>query len=126
MLRFDGLYVSPSRELHDGSFCRTYMRFYPDGCVIEQAVQQPATVEQIMHWFKRSMTGISIGEYTIDTEHIKLFTVLEYGSDHPGEPPHPPVREDYEGDILNNRLILSKIKRSGSKTDKCIYDFSSS
>ena len=123
MLRFDGLYLSNQRDCEGNTTCRTYLRFYPDGSVIEQVVQQPATVTQVMKWITPAQVGIPVGEYTLEADHIKFYTILEYGSDHPCEPVYPSVREDYKGRVYTDRLILFSTKPSGRIAENCEYEF---
>ncbi|MBO0795792.1 MAG: hypothetical protein J2P36_33285 [Ktedonobacteraceae bacterium] len=59
LLRFDGLY----RDQDEKDNGNDYLRFYPDGTVLDVAVRAPSTAEQVAQWLGKNKRGISRGKY---------------------------------------------------------------
>ena len=86
-LHYDGVYY-----YRDGHF-RNYLRFYPDGVVIDVVSNTPVT--EATRWFRRDHGGMQ-GQFTITGSHITFSTSLRS--------PHALV--EYTGEIVADQLAL--------------------
>jgi TIR domain-containing protein len=86
-LQFDGLYRADSK---DGTYDR-YLRFYPDGAVIESSVSGPSLVENVAHWFGKNH-NVGKGRYKQSGTQIAFTTQHVANIAHVGK-------------IINNEMI---------------------
>jgi len=88
-IRYDGLYYRK-----EGADSNQYIRFYDDGTVI--TVTSTGTITQIKNWFdKNNKSPFSRGKYVVTGDSITFQSTSEAG------------RVDYNGKILDNKLILN-------------------
>ena len=87
-IRYDGVYFRK-----EDSDSNQYIRFYDDGTVI--TVTSTGTITQIKNWFDKDNNSPSKGKYVITGDSIIFQSTSEAG------------RVDYNGKILDNKLILN-------------------
>jgi hypothetical protein len=117
-LRYDGVYVSEPFEGDGGNenYCH-YLRFYPRGTVITvSSVCDRAALKDIKKWFGvnnagSTHTGISRGKIKIEENKISFFAISLEGN------------VTYEGEMVNDRLVLSSHSHINGHNDNGTYSF---
>jgi hypothetical protein len=72
-VRFNGLYkTSKEIDKEDNDSTSYFIRFYPDGTVID--VSSGGGVEDLKNWFNLKMDRVSIGKYEIHGKRIRFST----------------------------------------------------
>lgn len=93
MLRYDGLYISRLPVDYGAMLSHSYLRFYPDGTVIESSIQGEPSVE-VKSWFDKSDPTISSGQFNIAGNRIEFSVTSDAGI------------VEYSGDISRDDLQL--------------------
>lgn len=71
----------------------SYLRFYPDGTVIESSIRGEPSIE-VKSWFDKSDPTISTGQFNLFGNRIEFSVTSEAGI------------VEYSGEILNDNLRL--------------------
>jgi hypothetical protein len=109
-LEYDGIYRGPARQVSDGVIYTDYLRFYPDGEVVEAA--SPGQPQEIRRWFSRETSNLSLGKFTVQGNHIS-FSVGRAGGG----------IVDFTGVIESGQLHLDAYSHvSGNRTHR-VYSF---
>jgi hypothetical protein len=93
MLRHDGLYISRLPVDYGAMLSHSYLRFYPDGTVIESSIRGEPSIE-VTSWFDKSDPSISSGQFNIRGDRIEFSVKSEAGI------------VEYSGEILSDDLQL--------------------
>ena len=102
-LRFDGLYYA------EYPFYRSYLRFYPDGTVLEASTS--GRPEQVAHWFSKAHADLPKGTYTFQGLSIEFSTT---SSDR---------TVDYEGAVHDEALELRSHSHTNGHKDQKTFSF---
>lgn len=102
-LRFDGLYWAQM------SSCRSYLRFYADGTVLQASTS--GEPEQIARWFGKAHTDLPRGTYTFEGMSIEFSTASSDGT------------VDYEGQVNDEAIELSSHSRINGHKDRTTFSF---
>ncbi|WP_312825336.1 hypothetical protein [Epilithonimonas sp.] len=96
-LKFDGLYqtkcVFEKDEIEGTNY---FIRFYPNGNVIEVGTECDATPQDLESWFNLNSKDISIGNYKLKNKKISFQTKSIAGE------------VNYKGKILDENTIVLK------------------
>ena len=108
-LRYDGLYCGTEKESDKGVAYWSYLRFYPDGIVIEATTE--GTPEEIRAWFSREHPSVSLGKVAIRGSHVSFSAVSVDGT------------VDYSGEIEGDQLKLDSYSHINQYRQKDVYVF---
>jgi hypothetical protein len=107
-LRHDGIYQS-SAQSDDGDTYWSYLRFYPDGTVIDtSSTGEPADLQP---WFNRRMDDPSVGHVSVQGNHLRFSQASKEGT------------VDYQGTIDGNTLHLASYSHINGHRDNLVYTF---
>lgn len=97
ILKFDGLYQTTClRDKDNPEGTNYFIRFYPNGKVIEVGTECDATPLDLENWFNLDSKDVSIGTYKLKNNKISFQTKNIAGL------------VNYRGRILDNETIILK------------------
>ncbi len=107
-LRYDGVYMSGKEDSDDESY-RRYLRFYPDGEVIQ--VSSTGQPQDIRKWFSKERTDLSRGKVTVKGKRIFFSAVSAEGA------------VDYTGEADGDQLHLDHLSHINHYRGRDVYVF---
>jgi len=107
-LRYDGIYRSVSGP-PEGKSSWSYLRFYPDGVVIEMSTA--ATLDEIKAGFSRERSILPRGTARCRDSHLSFSIVCDKGT------------VDYKGEVSDDRILLDVASRINGHRESEAYIF---
>ncbi len=107
--RYDGLYRTTQASVFLNQPIWTYIRFYPDGEVIEASTS--GTPETMHGWFNRKGGNLPHGKVSIKGNHISFSTRMLQ------------VTMDFSGEIQGGKLHLDSFGHYGGHRETNDYEF---
>ena len=104
-LKYDGVYRSTEKPLHYWN----YLRFYPDGEVME--VSSTGTPDDLRNWFNEENLELRRGKFTIDGKSLTFSTVSSQGD------------VDYTGEVDGDHIHLNIYSHINHYQESDVYVF---